>query len=51
MNDAQDALRLQAIRKFRHKAEAAPALSSGESKASVTVSGKIEVPFRDFSAR
>jgi len=89
MNDAQDALQLQAIRKFRHKAgdiakgldtksfrvirlqtnasrpiypvrgmammaskaDAAPALSSGESKVSVTVSGEIEVPFRDFPVR
>ncbi len=89
MNDAQDALQLQAIRKFRHKAgaiakgldaknfrvirlqtnanrpvyqvrgmammaakaAAPPALSSGESKVSVSVSGKIEVPFRDFQVR
>lgn len=89
MNDAQDALQLQAIRKFRHKAgdiakgldaksfrvidlqtnanrpvypvrgmammaskaEAAPALSSGESKVSVTVSGEIELPFRDFPVK
>jgi len=89
MNDAQDALQLQAIRKFRRKAraiakgldaksfrvirlqtnanrpvypvrgmammaskaEAAPALSSGESKVSVTVSGEIEVPLRDFPAK
>jgi len=33
------------------KAEAAPALSSGESKVSVTVSGEIEVPFKDFPSR
>jgi len=89
MNDAQDALQLQAIRKFRAKAaafargldaknfrvirlqtsanhpvypvrgmammeakaSAAPALSSGESRMSVTVSGEIEVPFRDFPAK
>ncbi|MFQ5582209.1 MAG: SIMPL domain-containing protein [Mariprofundaceae bacterium] len=91
LHDAQDALRLQAIRSFRSQAKgivkgldaksfritrlqtsgqqpvypvrgdmigvammeskAAPALSAGESKVSVTVSGEIEVPFKDFPAK
>lgn len=90
LHDAQDALRLQAIRSFRSQArgiargldaksyriirlqtsgqqpvypmrrdkagvammesKSAPALSAGESRLSVTVSGEIEVPFRDFPA-
>ncbi|MDQ7011203.1 MAG: SIMPL domain-containing protein [Mariprofundaceae bacterium] len=90
LHDAQDALRLQAIRSFRSQArgvargldaksfriirlqtsgqqpvypvrrdmagvammesKSAPALSAGESKLSVTVSGEIEVPFKDFPA-
>jgi len=33
------------------KAEAAPALSVGETRVSVTVSGEIELPFRDFPVR
>jgi len=90
LNNAQDQLQLQAIRKLRRKAqniakaldaksfriirlqtnanrpaypmrtgmammavkrEATPALSPGESKVTVTVSGEIEVPFMDFPTK